>query len=291
VVVGSGADSPPTSRRPTVKAALRKAALPVAFLAIGLPAGIGVVMAMGDHDKTPESTSPFTSISGKQGRFARHAEPRWERVTTFAGSAMADRSFAIAAGAIQWRADWSCRAGQFQMAVGEASRDARLVASDSCPDVGTQSSTGTGSGRLRVSASGPWQVVVRQQVDTALNEPPLAGMSDATRLSSGRFHRIQNDGSGVVELHRLPNGRLALRFENFYTSASPGLRVWLSRTRNVKSTLQARQSKHADAGALRSTLGTYNQMLPRGTMADRFHTIVIWCPTVLIAFTAAPLEP
>lgn len=273
-----------------MKTAIRRAALPVAFLAIGLPAGIGVVMAMGDHDQTPEAASPFKAVSGKQVRFARRAEPRWERVTTFAGDAMADRSFEISRRAIQWKVDWSCRAGQFQMAVGEASRAAKRVTSDSCPDVGTQSSSGNGSGRLRVSASGPWQAVVRQQVDTALNEPPLRGMSDATRLASGRFHRIQNDGSGVVELHRLPSGRLALRFVNFYTSASPGLRLWLSRTPDVKSTLEARRSKHADVGALRSTLGTYNHMLPRGMTADRFHTIVVWCPTVLIAFAAAPIQ-
>jgi hypothetical protein len=67
--------------------------------------------------------------------------------------------------------------------------------------------------------------------------------------------------------------------------------VWLSRTHNVKSTLEARQSKHADVGALRSTLGSYNQMLPPQISADSFHTIVIWCPTVLIAFAAAPLTP
>ena len=136
------------------------------------------------------------------------------------------------------------------MTVGEVEGDARLVSSDSCPDVGAQSATGNGAGRLQVSAAGPWRVVVSQQVDTALKEPPLPGMSDATRLSSGRFHRIQNDGSGTVELHRLPNGRLALRFENFYTSASPGLRVWLSRTpqRQVDArgpAVQARRRRRA----------------------------------------------
>jgi hypothetical protein len=275
-----------------VKAAIRKAALPLAFLVIGLPAGIGVVMAMGDHDKTPKSgDSAFRSVNGEVVRFARRAEPRWERVATFAGQGAAKRSFDIAPRAIQWKAEWACRTGAFRMMVGEAEGDARLVSTDSCPDVGAQGATGSGAGRLQVSSAGPWRVVVSQQVDTALKEPPLPGMSDATRLSSGRFHRIQNDGSGVVELHRLPNGRLALRFENFYTSASPGLRVWLSRAPNVKSTLEARRFKRADVGALRSTLGSYNQVLPRAMSADRFHTIVIWCPTVLIAFAAAPLQP
>ena len=275
-----------------MRAVIRKAAFPLLFLALGLPAGVGVVMAMGDKDDKPGSgDSAFRSVNGEVVRFARRAEPRWERVATFAGQGAATRSFDIAPRAIQWKAAWACHAGGFRMMVGEAEGDARLVSSNSCPDVGVQSASGNGAGRLEVSTAGPWRVVVSQQVDTALKEPRLAGMSAATRLSSGRFHRIQNDGSGTVELHRLPNGRLVLRFENFYTSASPGLRVWLSRTRNVKSTLEARQSKHADVGALRSTLGSYNQMLPAGTRADSFHTIVIWCPTVLIAFAAAPLQP
>jgi hypothetical protein len=165
------------------------------------------------------------------------------------------------------------------------------VQTSSCPDVGTASSTGNGQGTLQVSASGPWRVVVSQQVDTALQEPPLAGMTSDSRLSGGRFHSIQNHGEGTVALYRLPSGRLALRFENFYTSASPGLRVWLSSARNVNSTLEARKAHHTDAGALRSTLGDYNQLLPRTVTAAELRTIVIWCPTVLIAFSAAPLRP
>jgi hypothetical protein len=82
-----------------------------------------------------------------------------------------------------------------------------------------------------------------------------------------------------------------LRFQDFYTSASPGLRIWLSSARNVNSTLEARQAHHVDAGALRSTLGSYNEMLPASVRASDFHTVVIWCPTVLIAFAAAPLTP
>lgn len=277
-------------RKRPVRAVARKAAIPLLFLALGLPAGIGVVMAMGGEKQEPGDGSAFRSVDGKVVKFARRAEPRWERVATFAGTGPATRSFDISPRAIQWKADWACHAGSFRMAIGEAAGDARLVATDSCPDVGVQDASGRGAGRLEVTAAGPWRVAVKQQVDTALEEPRLPGMSDATLLSRGRFHRIQNDGSGMVELHRLASGRLVLRFENFYTSASPGLRVWISRKRNVTSTLQARQSKHADVGALRATLGSYNQMLPRGTRADSFHTIVIWCPTVLIAFAAAPLE-
>lgn len=270
--------------------ALRSLALPAAFLAVALPAGVGVVMAMGDDDTAGEE-SAFTPIARGDGPpRERHAQPRWERVTTLSGRGTARRSFAIASRAVQWRASWSCTSGDFRMEVGRPSQDGQVLATSSCPDVGVESSTGRGDGRLQVRATGDWRVVVSQQVDTALEEPPLAGLTTASRIARGRFHPVQKHGEGTVSLHRLANGRLALRFEDFYTSASPGLRVWLSRSRNVRSTLQAREAKYRDAGAIRSTLGSYNQMLPEGVDAREIRSIVIWCPTVLIAFSAAPIS-
>jgi hypothetical protein len=275
-----------------VGAALRKLAIPLVFLLIALPAGVGVVMAMGDRDnddptKDDSAFSPITRSGEK--RTERHAQPRWEMVAKFAGTGSAERSFAIADRAIQWRANWRCSAGSFRMAVGRPSEDNEVLATSDCPDVGVESSTGRGDGKLTVTATGAWQVTVREQVDTALEEPPLAGMSSASALARGRFHPVQKYGEGSVTLHKLPSGRLALRFEKFYTSASPGLRVWLSRKRDVKSTFEARDAKYLDAGAIRSTLGSYNQMLPADVVASEVHSIVIWCPTVLIAFSAAPL--
>ena len=53
------------------------------------------------------------------------------------------------------------------MMVGEAAGDARLVSTDSCPDVGAQSATGNGAGRLQVSAAGPWRVLLRVSLPRA----------------------------------------------------------------------------------------------------------------------------
>lgn len=277
-----------------VNAALRKLIVPIAFLAVTLPVGIWAVMAMGEHKTAAPELSAFRSITpGEKVRIVRHAQPRWERVRSFSGAAAATRPFAIARGAVQWKADWSCRSGAFQMIVDGTSRKSEAVQTGTCPDVGTARSSGGGGGSrmLRVSASGPWDVKVSEQVDTALNEARPAAMTAASRLGQGRFHSIQNHGEGIVAVHRLPSGRLVLRFQDFYTSASPGLRIWLSSARNVNSTLEARQAHHVDAGALRSTLGSYNQMLPASVRASDFDTVVIWCPTVLIAFAAAPLTP
>jgi hypothetical protein len=274
-----------------VNTVLRKLLIPLVFLVIALPAGVGVVMAMGDHETTADDESAFAPISrGGSPHIERRAQPRWEQVATLTGTGSADRSFAIAPRAIQWRTDWSCTSGDFKLSAGRAAQDARVLASSSCPDVGVETSTGRGDGRLQIGATGAWRVVVRQQIDTALEEPALAGMTPSALLARGRFHDVQKRGEGTMSLYKLRSGRLALRFADFYTSPSPGLRVWLSRARNVKSTLEARQAKYLDAGVIRSTLGNYNQMLPASVDASEVHSIVIWCPTVLIAFSAAPLS-
>lgn len=259
---------------PLVSTALRRLALPLAILSVGLPVGIGAVMAM-----RPSEAPQEASESG-----------RWEQVRTFTGVGAAERSFAIAEGAIQWKAEWTCSSGNFRMSVGRDSSDDKLVADTSCPDAGTETSTGEGSGRLQVSASGPWRVVISQQVDTALEEPPLPGMTKASLLARGSFHPIQRNGEGRVSLHRLPNGRLALRYEDFYTSPSPGPELWLSRATNPQSTLDAREAPYTIAGTPRSTFGSYNQLLPRGVRAEELGSIVVWCPAVSIAFSAAPLS-
>lgn len=273
-----------------MRATIAKLIIPLAFLAVALPAGVGAVTMMGDPDDGA-GDSAFVPISRTgEARAERHAQPRWERVARFAGQGSTERRFRIAPEAIQWRTEWRCTSGSFRMSVGRPSQDAQQLAARSCPDVGVETSTGRGSGTLQVTATGAWEVAVRQQVDTALEEPRLAGMTDASMLARGRFHRVQKHGEGTVELHRLASGRLALRFQDFYTAASPGLRVWLSRADNVESTFEAREAKYYDAGAIRSTLGSYSQLLPADVDADEVRTIVIWCPTVLIAFTAAPLS-
>lgn len=263
---------------------LRKLAIPIAFLVVGLPAGIGVVMAMGD-DEAADQQSVFTVAQRGPRENVRRAQARWEPVTTLKGTGSAKRSFAIDDQAIQWKVDSRCEAGALQMTL-----DGKAMAGRRCPDVGERVSTATGRHTLAVNASGPWRVTVRQQVDTALEEPPLPGMTRSSLVARGRFRAIQKDGEGTVAVHQLPGGRLALRFEDFYTVPSPALRVWLSRSRNPRSTLAARRAPYVDAGAIRSTLGSYNQMLPASVGTDELNSIVIWCEAVTIVFTAAPLS-
>ena len=270
----------------------RKLALPIAFLAVGLPVGIWAVMAMGDPKGAEKASdkAAFRSVSTTAlGKDQLRAEARWERVASFPGTGSAERSVDISRRAIQWKVDWRCRSGRVHVTAGPGSRPGEVVADASCPGAGSKTLVDHGRATVAVKASGSWSVDVRQQVDTPLEEPPLAGMSPRALLARGRFHRIQKRGEGTVSLYRLPSGRLALRYERFYTAPSPGLELWLSRAEDPRSTLDSRRAAHVNAGPLRSTYGSYNQLLPRGAAAEKIKSVIVWCPTVLIAFGAAPL--
>ncbi len=246
---------------------------------------MAAVMAVGSP---PADKDPFIAIDAAGATKARTAQPRWEPVTTMTGAGTTDASFTIAGGASQWKATMDCDAGH--MRVTDAAAAGEVLADTTCPHDSVQTRTDPGPHRLRVSASGPWRIVVEQQVHSALMRPPLTGMTHETLVARGRVRSIQRRAEGRIDLYRLPTGRLALRFERFYTTGSPGLEVWLSQARNPQSTLDARDAPHFNAGHLRSTLGTYNQLLPAEVTVDEIKSIVIWCPTVTIAFGAANLR-
>jgi hypothetical protein len=145
--------------------------------------------------------------------------------------------------------------------------------------------------QLRVATPGRWRVVVEQQLDTPLREPPLAAMrSSAARvLARGRFYPVESLGDGAASLYRLPSGRLALRLEDLRTSPDPELLVWVSDARKPKTTAQAAAAAHVALGRLKSTRGDQNYLLPRRLDREAVQSVVIWRPT-RTAYTAAALE-
>ncbi|MDQ3870436.1 MAG: hypothetical protein M3301_02325, partial [Chloroflexota bacterium] len=112
-----------------VSATLRRVALPVAILVVGLPVGIGAVMAMGDDDRPHEASDSFRPISqGSIPRNQRHAQARWESLRTFRGDEGAAPSFTIARGAIQWQANWKCRSGRLRLSAERSSGEPKTLA-------------------------------------------------------------------------------------------------------------------------------------------------------------------
>jgi hypothetical protein len=221
------------------------------------------------------------------------AAPRWEALATFSGSGDATRELAISKDAIQWRARWRCETGRLAVSVSPRPRSGPAGTSGRCPGSGRQSWVTTGRQQLAVRAPGSWRVVVEQEVDTPLRERPTAAMrsSGAKVVARGSFYEIERKGRGSATLYRLPGGRLALRMANFATDSNTDLFVWLSEARRPQTTRAAFQARHTEIALLKSTLGDQNYLLPRGTVASRVRSIVIWCQPVQIAYTGATLRP
>jgi hypothetical protein len=171
--------------------------------------------------------------------------------------------------AIQWRVRWRCSSGRLTLLVGPRPPATGTRGKNSCPKRATVSSIQTGAVRLTVAATGGWSAVVEQQVDTALHEPPLRAMRSprARVLARGRFYAIQQNvrGQGEVLLYRLPTGRLALRLEDFRTSANTDLFVRLSESRRPRTTKRSAGTPRVKVAPLKSTVGDQSYLLPQTT--------------------------
>ncbi len=257
-----------------------------------LLAGVVVGLAGCGSDDDEKRSDPFAKVDPRIKKTRDIAAPRWEPIATLAGSSPDAESFTVSKRAIQWRARWRCSKGKLNLSVSPRPRSSPERSGASCPDRGEASWIQSGRQRLSVKASGRWRVVVEQQVDTPLREPPLPAMraKAAQVLARGRFYRVERRGRGRAELYRLPNGRHALRFENFNTSANTDLFVWLSQARRPRTTKAALRAPHREFTLLKSTLGDQNYLLPRGLDVERFRSIVIWCEPVSIVYTAASLR-
>lgn len=239
---------------------------------------------------------PFKKVEqGKQVRDARArgtVAPRWERVTSLRGSADANPTVDISREAVQWRVRWRCTRGTFSLRLTPAPREGNPLGTGRCPGSGKATAVDTGKLRLGVRTAGRWRATVEQQVTKPLAEPPLPAMKakGARVLTSGRFYGIERKGRGKVDLYRLAGGRLALRFEDFVTSANTDLFVWLSTARRPRTTKQALRSRHREFAPLKATGGDQNYLLPRGVRANSARSVVIWCEPIRIAYTAAMLR-
>ena len=265
------------------------------LLALGL---LAVLMLAGcggdDGGRASGDRDPFTEVSNEPSltRTARRAAPRWERVARLRGTAPAQESVSIAGGAIQWRARWRCASGRLALGVDPKPRTAAERSGGRCPGAGTATWVQTGEQRLSVTASGRWSVVVEQQIDTPIDEPPLAAMQSrgARVLAAGSFYDVERTGSGRVELYRLRGGRAALRLDPFKTSTNTDLFVWLSTARRPRTTRAGVSARRlGDLIALKSTIGPQNYVLPRGVDPRRIRSILIWCEPIQIVYTAASL--
>ena len=257
-----------------------------------LVAGLLAALSGCGSDGEEKGADPFSKVDPQITKVKDRAAPRWEPLAVMRGTRPEERAINVSERAIQWRARWRCKTGELAMSVTPEPRSAPERPGGRCPDKGEAEWIQSGRQRLKVNATGRWSVVVEQQVDTPLEEPPLKAMRSrrAEVLSRGSFYAVERRGKGRVALYRLPSGRLALRFEGFSTSSNTDLFVWVSQAARPKTTKQAVKAPYDEVALLKSTLGSQNYMLPRSVKAEDARSIVIWCEPVQIVYTAAALK-
>jgi Electron transfer DM13 len=240
----------------------------------------------GGEDGTPTPPAPPAGASSG----ADEAAPRWEEVARFAGTGdLSTAGFVIAPDAIQWRVTLHCTDGTVAVALeGDPSDD--LAEVSGCPGSTFGFSIRTGPALLDVDATGTWDLVVDQQVDTPVAEPALAGMTDDNRRAAGDFYGIDQNGSGTATLYRLPDGSGALRLDPFLVTRNSDLFVWVSESPGPQTSADALHSPHVQVSRLTATAGAQNYLLPDTVDLERVRSVVVWCEPVQTAYAAAGLS-
>ncbi|MBW3577872.1 MAG: DM13 domain-containing protein [Actinobacteria bacterium] len=283
-----------------VRARLRQAATVVGLVALAASAAyggdlFGVRSALQDT-AAPAERSPAVGRVAGDSPSATPAATRvrsaawWQTVDTLEGTGPATQEVAIGDGALQWRARVSCRSGN--LAVTVASRADPLIQA-ACPGEDVGYATHTGPTHLAVQTDGAWTLVVEQQIDVPLVEPPLPQMQsdEAEVVAAGSFYDIDQTGRGQVAIYRLGDGSHALRLEDFFVTPNVDLEIRLSPLAAPETTEDYLSADAALVAVLDATAGSMNFPVPAGIDPTAFRSVVIWCPPIDSAYAAASLAP
>lgn len=222
---------------------------------------------------------------------ALRSQPWWQDVTTLEGTGtMTSSSFTIATGAVQWRVKGRCQSGRL---VARAPGLSRPVVDAACSAEVTGFGARSGALTLQVTADGPWQLTVAQQIDSPLVEPALPAMTGpgAAAVATGGFYNIDNTGIGKVTVYRQADGRYALRLEDFFVTPNADLELRFSTLANPKTSREYLDAASELVAVMDVTAGSLNYSVPAGVDPSRFRSVVVWCASVNSAYAAASLGP
>lgn len=219
------------------------------------------------------------------------SHPWWQSVGSLEGTgSTATAGVSIGGDAIQWRVRASCQSGRL---VVRAPGQARPVVDAGCPGNPVGYGTRKGTVSLEVTAEGPWQLQVEQQVDVPLREPPLLSMSasGASVVAGGTLYRVDQVGTGAVIVYRLADGTYALRLDDFFVTANSDLELQLSTLEAPRTTEEIRSTRSGTIASLDVTTGSINFAVPAGVDPTKYRSLVIWCERTSNAYAAASLKP
>ena len=243
--------------------------------------------------ETPDGAPPATeAVTEAPKQSVLRSQPWWQSVTRLDGTgSMTAPAFSVSADALQWRVKWTCQTGHI---VVSAPEQRRPIVDAACPGSDTGYGIQKGNVGLQVTATGPWQMVVDQQVDVPLFEPPLPAMTapGARPVLTGSLYRIDQVGSGTVTVYRLADGSHAVRLDNFFVTANSDLELQFSPLDAPRSTKQVTDNPRSPSiASLDVTTGSLNFRVPVGVDPTQYRSFVIWCEVANSAYSAATLRP
>jgi hypothetical protein len=126
-------------------------------------------------------------------------------------------------------------------------------------------------------------------LDTEVSEAAPVVEAAGTAVASGRFQDYDelHQGKGTATIHRLEDGTLVLRLEDFEVTNGPGLRVYL--VPDPSPTDSDDIEGYVDLGALKGNIGDQNYQLPPGVDPADFGSVVIYCAPFSVIFSIATL--
>ncbi len=232
-----------------------------------------------------------TAPAGAPTQSVLRSEPWWQGLTTIDGTGtMTAPAFTVGSGALQWRVRWTCDTGHLTI---RAPSQSRPIVDAACPGSDTGYGVRTGPIALQVTADGPWHLIVEQQVDVPLDEPPLAAMTapGAAPVLRGSFYRVDQVGTGDVTVYHLADGTYALRLDNFFITANSDLEIQFSPLEAPHSTDQVAKAGDVTVATLDVTTGSLNFRIPPNVDPMQYKSIVAWCEVQHSAYAAATLRP
>jgi hypothetical protein len=285
----------------------RKCLVGVLLVALAIAGGCGDDAGSGGEDRAAApptrpsgSTPPPTGANAEDSTVppvstpAERSHPWWKPVSTFKGDgATTTAPFDIEVGAAQWRVTWKCQTGTFSAVPVKqpGSPDRPLARDAACANAtGSGFSSQTGRFALEITASGPWELTVDQQVDHALVEELLPEMAQATVLSTAALYNVDRTARGTARFYSLADGRRAVRLESFYVTANVDLEIRLSELAAPKTTDEIAKAPFAQVAFLKATLGSMNYLVPPEVDVTRYRSVVIWCEITNNAYGAGTLQ-
>ena len=230
-----------------------------------------------------------TTVGGRNQSLVR-SQPWWQGLTKLDGvGSRTAAPFNVAEDAVQWRVKWTCDTGRLLMTVPDQRRP---VVDAACPGTDTGYGVRKGPVSLQVSAEGPWRLEVDQQVDVPLVEPPLPVMSapGTRKILTGQLYRMDQVGTGTLDIYRLPDGGHALRLEDFFVTANVDLELRLSPLEAPRTTEQYMNAPSVWVAPLDVTAGSLNFVIPAEVDPTKWRSVVVWCPIIDSAYAAVTLR-